>query len=227
VPRIALDRLCSRVGSLGAGFPSRLDHPSCRRLSHHRPSLQKRRRPGHRAQAVLIPSWPAVAEVRRHRCPPKRVTPCAPPCSCMPSPRRPLQLTVSSTVARRCASGMFKPAPGGQPDPLEACGVEYHVGIVDEQVRCSLRLHTPCKPRHARMRPRSRRPAPLDRSCPCAQDCLHAHRVRGEKAPPCVCFVLSRADCRERACASVHVLSAACVGVRHEPLCARCRRPCV
>jgi hypothetical protein len=32
-------------------------------------------------------------------------------------PRRPLQLTVSSTDARRCASGMVKSAPGGQLTP--------------------------------------------------------------------------------------------------------------
>ena len=31
--------------------------------------------------------------------------------------RRPLQLTVSPPVARRCASGMVKPAPGGQLTP--------------------------------------------------------------------------------------------------------------
>ena len=40
-----------------------------------------------------------------------------PPLAPTRPPRRPLQLTVSSTVARRCASGMVKPAPGGQLTP--------------------------------------------------------------------------------------------------------------
>ena len=43
--------------------------------------------------------------------------PPSPPLAPTRPPRRPLQLTVSSTVARRCASGMVKPAPGGQLTP--------------------------------------------------------------------------------------------------------------
>ena len=37
----------------------------------------------------------------------------------------------------------------GSADPLEACGAEYHVGIVDGQVCSALPLATPCRPRAA------------------------------------------------------------------------------
>ena len=43
--------------------------------------------------------------------------PPSPPLAPTRPPRRPLQLIVRSTVARRCASGMVKPAPGGQLTP--------------------------------------------------------------------------------------------------------------
>ena len=37
----------------------------------------------------------------------------------------------------------------GSADPLKAYGVEYHIGIVDEQERSSLPSHTRCRPRPA------------------------------------------------------------------------------
>ena len=67
--------------------------------------------------------------------------------------RRPLQAPAPAHCepARRAQMCLRHGQAGsrGSADPLEAYGVEYLIGIVDEQVRSALPLHTLCKPRPA------------------------------------------------------------------------------
>ena len=71
-------------------------------------------------------------------------------------PRRPLQLTVSPPVARRCASGMVKPAPGGQLTPWK------HMASSTTSASSTGRCAPPC-PLHTPGMP------PTDRT-PCCAD---------------------------------------------------------
>ena len=133
--------------------------------------------------------------------PPRAEIP-APPLLPTRPPRRLRQLIVSSTVARRCVSGMVKPGPGGHMTPWKR--VASSSSSASSTGRCAppSPLHTlatpPCRARH--MTPIARhRSAPLDCSCPCAKDFLHVRRDLGTKAPPCFCFMLWRPNSREQA----------------------------
>ena len=82
------------------------------------------------------------------RCRPKPGTTLPPLCSHTPSEA---PAPAHCEPARRAQMSLRHGQAGsrGSADPLEACGAEYHVGIVDGQVCSALPLATPCRPRAA------------------------------------------------------------------------------
>ena len=96
---------------------------------------------------------------------------------------RPFQLTVSSTVARRCASGIVKPAPGGQLIPWK------HMAPSTTSASSTSRCAPPC-PLHTPGMP------PTDRT-PCCAD--FAERAPASpRASPVVSGRLWHVLCEER-----------------------------
>ena len=75
------------------------------------------------------------------RCRPKPGTTLPPLCSHTPSEA---PAPAHCEPARRAQMSLRHGQAGsrGSADPLEACGAEYHIGIVDEQVCAALPLHT-------------------------------------------------------------------------------------
>ena len=135
-----------------------------------------------------------------------------PPLAPTRPPKRLLQLTVSSTVARRCASAMVKPAPGGQLTPWKL--VAPSTTSASSTGRCAppcplqpLAGLAPPRPPHNLIAPtRPARPQlPL---CTGFFACLSSSRREG--APLLLfCFVACRLS-RASACGASVCVNAAC-----------------